>query len=135
VRVLASLQAKHSRLRALGRSWTLFNQVTDGCTCPGGPTYSPSRERRDVDLISDVVALLRRWQEQRASSVSAEALVFPGESGTPFLSPSTLLRRELYPVMKRAGVSRRGPTHENRTFHSFRHTFAKRALESGAQIS
>ena len=28
-----------------------------------------------------------------------------------------------------------GPTQERRTFHSFRHTFAKRALESGAQIT
>ena len=30
---------------------------------------------------------------------------------------------------------RLGPTQEKRTFHSFRHTFAKRALESGAQVT
>lgn len=35
----------------------------------------------------------------------------------------------------RAGVPRVGPTSEKRTFHSFRHTFAKRALESGRQIT
>ena len=34
-----------------------------------------------------------------------------------------------------AGIPRVGPTLEKRTFHSFRHTFAKRALESGAQIT
>lgn len=37
--------------------------------------------------------------------------------------------------MVRASVPRVGPTHEKRTFHSFRHTFAKRALERGAQIT
>jgi integrase len=49
--------------------------------------------------------------------------------------PTTVLRRELYPGMKRAGIQRVGPTGEKRTFHSFRHTFAKRALESGRQIT
>jgi integrase len=34
----------------------------------------------------------------------------------------TVLRRELYPAMKRAGIERVGPTGEKRTFHSFRHT-------------
>jgi integrase len=102
----------------------------------GGELGTPkNRERRDVDLISDVVDLLGRWQSEGGDLVSAEALVFPGENGNAFLSPSTLLRRELYPAMSRAGVPRLGPTHEKRTFHSFRHTFAKRALESGAQIT
>lgn len=40
----------------------------------------------------------------------------------------------LYPALKRAGIARLGPTGEKRTFHSFRHTFAKRALESGRPI-
>jgi Phage integrase family len=35
--------------------------------------------------------------------------------------------------MSAAEIPRMGPTLEKRTFHSFRHTFAKRALESGAQ--
>ena len=34
-----------------------------------------------------------------------------------------------------AGVDRRGPTGANRTFHSLRHTYAKRSLEVGAQIT
>ena len=46
-----------------------------------------------------------------------------------------MLRRHLYPAMAAAGIQRVGPTQEKRTFHSFRHTFAKRALESGAQIT
>jgi integrase len=46
-----------------------------------------------------------------------------------------MLRRHLYPAMAAAGIPRLGPTQEKRTFHSFRHTFAKRALESGAQVT
>ena len=37
--------------------------------------------------------------------------------------------------MGQAQIPRIGPTQEPRTFHSFRHTFAKRALENGAQIT
>ena len=37
--------------------------------------------------------------------------------------------------MARASIPRVGPTQEKRTFHSLRHTFAKRALERGAQIT
>jgi hypothetical protein len=40
-----------------------------------------------------------------------------------------------YPAMAAAQIRRVGPTQEKRTFHSFRHTFAKRALESGTQIT
>jgi integrase len=36
--------------------------------------------------------------------------------------------------MKRAGIPRVGPTGEKRTFHSLRHTYAKRALETGRQL-
>ena len=43
--------------------------------------------------------------------------------------------RQLYPAMAAATIRRVGPTQEKGTFHSFRHTFAKRALESGAQIT
>jgi integrase len=102
----------------------------------GGQLGTPkNRDRRDVDLISDVVELLRcRWREA-GKLVSREELIFPGGNGNTYLSGSTLLRRELYPAMRRAGVPREGPTSERRTFHSFRHTFAKRALESGAQVT
>jgi integrase len=102
----------------------------------GGQLGTPkNRERRDVDLISDVVDLLGWRRRYLGEVVGSESLVFPGENGSTFLTGTTLLRRELYPAMRRAGVPRLGPTHERRTFHSFRHTFAKRALESGAQVT
>jgi integrase len=93
-----------------------------------------NRERRDVDLISDVVETLAQLRGERPRP-NGDGLVFPGTNGTEFLTPSVVLRRQLYPAMARAGIPRVGPTEEKRTFHSFRHTFAKRALESGAQIT
>ena len=101
----------------------------------GGTTGTPkNRERRDVDLITDVVELLARLRTKRGSA-NEQSLVFPGARGTSFVDPPVVLRRHLYPAMARAGIQRVGPTLEKRTFHSFRHTFAKRALESGAQIT
>jgi integrase len=101
----------------------------------GGVVSTPkNRERRDVDLISDVVELLNGWRQTRSMSLD-DSLVFPGADGRAFLTPTVLLRRQLYPAMTRAGIPRVGPTQEKRTFHSFRHTFAKRALETGAQIT
>jgi hypothetical protein len=101
----------------------------------GGVVSTPkNRERRDVDLISDVVEPLSGWRKTRSTSAD-DSLVFPGAGGRAFLTPTVLLSRQLYPAMTRAGIPRVGPTHEKRTFHSFRHTFAKRALETGAQIN
>jgi integrase len=101
----------------------------------GGQLGSPkSRERRDVDLITDVVDLLRHLE----AVGSGCELVFPADGGVDgdcFLSTQVLLRRHLYPAMAGANLPRIGPTHENRTFHSLRHTFAKRALETGAQVT
>jgi integrase len=101
------------------------------CGVVGSPK---NRERRDVDLLSDVVALLARVQEG-AASADRNSLVFPADHDGAFIDPAVLLRRHLYPAMARAGVPRVGPTLEKRTFHSFRHTFAKRALETGAQVT
>jgi integrase len=102
-------------------------------TYTGGTIGSPkNRERRDVDLISDVVRVLEHLghYEQHDSA----GLVFHDGSQN-HLSPFSLLRRHLYPAMQAADISRIGPTEEKRTFHSFRHTFAKRALESGTEIT
>jgi integrase len=101
----------------------------------GGTVGTPkSHERRDVDLISDVVERLARLQAERGKA-GGQSLVFPAADGAGFVTPSVVLRRHLYPAMSRAGIPRVGPTLEKRTFHSFRHTFAKRALENGAQIT
>jgi integrase len=101
----------------------------------GGTVGTPkNRERRDVDLISDVVKLLTRLRRTRAND-DREALIFHTGDSLRFISPTIVLRRQLYPALQAAGIPRVGPTQENRTFHSFRHTFAKRALENGAQIT
>jgi integrase len=100
----------------------------------GGMVGTPkNRERRDVDLISDVIQLLTDLRRERVGD--DESLVFQAHGGQRFLTSSVVLRRNLYPAMRRVGILRVGPTQELRTFHSFRHTFAKRALESGAQIT
>jgi hypothetical protein len=91
-------------------------------------------ERRDVDLTADLVELLGGWWGELGRP-DDQALVFPGETPGGHLSPTTVLRRELYPAMKRAGVPRVGPTGEKRTFHSFRHSYAKVALENGRRIT
>jgi integrase len=62
-------------------------------------------------------------------------LVFPGEGESGYLSGSTLTKKTLYVAMEAAKIPRVGPTGEKRTFHSFRHTFAKLALEHGRQMS
>lgn len=60
--------------------------------------------------------------------------MFPGSRSGSFLNPS-LVRSQLYNAMTAAGIPRVGPTGEKRGFHSLRHTFSKRALESGRQIT
>jgi integrase len=92
-----------------------------------------NHERRDVDLTADVVSLLGTWWGELGRPAD-DRLVLPADTRSGYLAPTTILRRELYPAMARAGIARVGPTAEKRTFHSFRHTFAKRALESGRQI-
>jgi integrase len=100
----------------------------------GGTVTTPkNRERRDVDLISDVVKLLAGRQRGSAGASSDELVFHDGRQR--YVSSTALLKRYLYPAMTTAEVPRIGPTHERRTFHSFRHTFAKRALENGAQVT
>ena len=102
-------------------------------TYTGGAIGSPkNRERRDVDLITDVVHVLMGLGGADARIPSK--FVFH-DGAQNYLSPFVLLRRHLYPAMERADIPRVGPTEEKRTFHSFRHTFAKRALETGAEIT
>jgi integrase len=92
-----------------------------------------NRERRDVDLTPDVVELLGAWWGE-SGKPGNDKLVFAGGGKDGYVEPTWLVR-ELYAVMAQAGIPREGPTGEKRTFHSFRHTFAKRALESGRSIT
>jgi integrase len=101
----------------------------------GAVSTPKNHERRDVDLTSDLVQLLGWWWGQCGRPTTANHLVFPGDSSSRYLSAANLVRRHLYPAMERAGVPRVGPTGERRVFHSLRHTYAKRALENGAQIT
>ncbi len=92
-----------------------------------------NHEKRTVDITPDLVDMLGSWWGA-IGQPGDEQLVFPGSTGG-HLWGMTILRRELYPAMVRAGVPREGPTGGKRTFHSLRHTFAKRALENGRQIT
>jgi integrase len=89
----------------------------------GGAVGTPkNRERRDVHLISDVVGLLARRRSECPHLDAGECLVFHTEDKGGFLSPTIVLRRQLYPAMVAAGIPRVGPTQEKRTLHSLRHT-------------
>jgi len=104
-------------------------------TCTDGIVQEPkNHERRDVDLTPEVVEMLGQWWGE-LSSPADDQLVFPGDGREGYLVNGTILKRELYPAMERAGVPRVGPTGERRTFHSFRHTFARVALEHGAELT
>ena len=93
-----------------------------------------NHERRDVDLTADVVDMLGSWWGELGGP-GDDTLVFPGGAGGGYLTPSTILKRELYPAMQAAEIHRIGPTGEKRTFHSLRHTYAKCALENGRQVT
>jgi integrase len=99
----------------------------------GAISVPKNHEKRTVDITPDLVETLGEWWG-RSGKPGNSTLVFPGTTGK-YLWPMTILRRELYPAMEAAGVPRVGPTGEKRTFHSFRHTYAKRALENGRQIT
>jgi integrase len=92
-----------------------------------------NHEKREVFVTPDVVELLGGWWGE-CGHPSDEALVVPGDTKTGYLNPQVILRRELYPAMERAGLSRVGPTGEKRTFHSLRHSYAKLAIENHRPI-
>jgi integrase len=106
------------------RGWSAVDHVTE--------TKSKT-SRRDVELTTDVVKLLGKWWGESGKPEGA-ALVFPGETASGRLGVD-VARRILYPAMTAAGVPRTGPTGEERTFHSLRHTYARVCLENGLQLS
>lgn len=101
-----------------------------------GPTKN--RQKRDVELAPDVVDMLGEWWGE-CGKPGDDALVFPGATKTGYVNEQSLLRRILYPAMERAEVPRECPEGRargvKRTFHSFRHTYARVALEQGRELS
>ena len=95
-----------------------------------GETPTKSGKARTVDLSPQAAALFTGWY----ALGGGDGLVFEKETGG-HLDSGYVIRRVLYPAMKRAGIPRKGEHGRNRTFHSFRHTFARITLENGAEIT
>jgi integrase len=91
-----------------------------------------NRERRDVDLISDVVGLLSSWHRQQRSN--GEELVFH-DAEHRFLSTAILLRRRLYPAMAMADIDRVGPTQERTDLPQLPAHVREAGPRNGAQIT
>lgn len=99
---------------------------------PAGIQPPKGGATRVVDLVPPVAAILEEWWRQQPGDDTR--LVFPREDGKP-LTSRHVVQTSLYPALARAGIPRVGERGRPRNFHSFRHTFARRALEAGAEIT
>lgn len=116
-------------LNPLGGRATVWRTYSEGRT-----DTPKSGSARTVYRLGDLVDVLGAgWGV--LGEPGDEVLMFPGTARGGHLDPTTVTARVLYPAMTRAGVPRVGPCGERRTFHSLRHTFARRALEGGAPIT
>src|SRR5262245_36741174 len=96
-----------------------------------GITPPKSGESRVVDLVPPAAALLEAWLVESGRD---EGLVFEREDGG-YLESRYVTRHVLYPTMQIAGIPRVGEGGRARTFHSFRASFARVALENGSEIT
>jgi len=97
---------------------------------PGfGESSTKSGEPRTVDLTPQAKQLLEDWYPL----TDGQGLVFQRDEGG-YLN-SRLLLKTLYAAMAVAKIPRAGERGGKRTFHSFRNTFARIALEGGAQLT
>jgi integrase len=89
------------------------------------------REPRTIDLVPAAVEVLEEWLRLRGPF--REGLLFERERGGHLANDEA--RDLLYDAMKRAGIERIGERGGKRDVHSFRHTFARIALEHGAELT
>jgi integrase len=109
------------------REIQLERQFTDG-----EEVETPKdREPRTIDLVPAAVGVLEEWLRLRGPF--EEGLLFEREAGGHLANDEA--RDLLYAAMKRAGIERIGERGGKRDVHSFRHTFARIALEHGAELT
>lgn len=81
--------------------------------------------RRQIPLQPELLSALKRWR--LACPPSEHDLVFPTDAGQP-AHRSTVLKRGLYPALRRAGLRRVD-------MHSIRHSFASALIAGGATVA
>jgi integrase len=95
-----------------------------------GEQSPKSGEARTIDLTPPATKVLEDW----LTLAGDDGLVFEREEGG-YLTSGYVLKSVLYPALERAGIGRVGESGRKRDFHSLRHTFARIALEGGAEIT
>jgi integrase len=108
------------------RELTVARSFTPGI----GETPPKDGEPRTVDLVPAAWSILAEWYTESGGD---DGLVFEREDRPGNIDAGYMLD-VLYAAMERAGIPRVGEGGRARTFHSFRHTFARISLEHGAAI-
>jgi integrase len=129
--------ARQGELRAL--RWTDIGfleremRLRRGYSKADGETTTKGRRSRTVDLTPQALTVLEQWHTFNQADPGSEQLVFQAPSGG-YVDDSRI-RQNLYTAMTKAGIPRAGEHGRKRDFHSFRHTFARIALENAAEIT